>query len=124
MRQYRLIPILNIKINEEMNIGFIGTGKISSSVVEAICTSKLTDYRIFLSPRNRERSVALENKYGPVKRMTSNQEVLDRSLIVFFALKPDVYKDIISDLEFRNDHIVASLIPYMIYHFTRQHLEA
>ncbi len=95
-----------------MNIGFIGTGKISSSLVEAICTSSLKDYRIFLSPRNKEKSIALEDKFTRVKRMKSNKDVLSESDIVFVALKPDVYLNILSELEYRADHIIVSLIPY------------
>jgi pyrroline-5-carboxylate reductase len=93
-------------------IGFIGAGKISSAIVEAICTSSLKNYSIKLSPRSRNRSMDLANRYTPVKRMESNQQVLDDADIVFIALKPDVYRDIITDLEFRHDHIVVSLIPY------------
>ena len=51
-----------------MNIGFIGIGKISSAVVEAICTSDLQDYTINLSPRNKERSLELEGKFEYVFR--------------------------------------------------------
>ncbi len=95
-----------------LKIGFIGTGKISSAVVESICTSKLENYTIILSPRNIDKSTALERRFGQVERMGSNQEVLDNADIIFIALKPDVYKDIIAELRFRNDHIVVSLIPY------------
>lgn len=95
-----------------MKIGFIGTGKISTALVEAICTSSLKDYRIFLSPRNKEKSIALEDKFAQVTRMNSNQDVLNKSDIVFVALKPDVYPDILAELEYSSDHILVSLIPY------------
>ncbi len=36
-----------------MKLGFIGTGKITSSVVAGICGSKLSYNKIILSPRNR-----------------------------------------------------------------------
>ena len=95
-----------------MKIGFIGTGKINSAVVEAICTSSLKNYSIKLSPRSRDKSTVLAKRFSSVKRMESNQLVLDNADIVFIALRPDVYEEIISELEFRNDHIVVSLIPY------------
>ena len=36
-----------------MNLGFIGTGKITSSVVTGICRSKISFKKIILSPRNK-----------------------------------------------------------------------
>ena len=36
-----------------MNLGFIGTGKIASSVITGICRSKITYKKIIISPRNR-----------------------------------------------------------------------
>ena len=36
-----------------MKLGFIGTGKITSSVITGICTSKISFQKILVSPRNR-----------------------------------------------------------------------
>ena len=36
-----------------MNLGFIGTGKISSSVIEGISKSTLSYKKIIISPRNK-----------------------------------------------------------------------
>ena len=36
-----------------MNLGFIGTGKIASSVITGICNSKISYKRILISPRNK-----------------------------------------------------------------------
>ena len=35
-----------------MNLGFIGTGKIASSVITGISNSKISYKKIFISPRN------------------------------------------------------------------------
>ena len=35
-----------------MKLGFIGTGKIASSVITGICNSKISFSRILISPRN------------------------------------------------------------------------
>ena len=37
-----------------MKLGFIGTGKITSSVVTGICKSKISYKKIFLSPKNKK----------------------------------------------------------------------
>ena len=36
-----------------MKLGFIGTGKIASSVITGICTSKISFKKIIVSSRNR-----------------------------------------------------------------------
>jgi pyrroline-5-carboxylate reductase len=95
-----------------MRIGFIGTGKIASAVVEAICTGGLKDYKIFVSPRNEKRSVDLESRFSQVRRMGSNQEVVDNSDIVFVALKPDIYEEVLASLDFRAQQNLVSLIPF------------
>lgn len=95
-----------------MKIGFVGTGKIASAVIEAICTSELNDYEIFVSPRNEIKSRKLENQFSRVKRSISNQDVLDNSEIVLIALKPDIYEHVLSGLSFRKEQLVVSLIPF------------
>ena len=37
----------------DMKLGFIGTGKIASSVIKGICTSKANFSKIMISPRNK-----------------------------------------------------------------------
>ena len=37
-----------------MNLGFIGTGKIASSVISGICKSKISYKKIIISPRNKK----------------------------------------------------------------------
>ena len=36
-----------------MKLGFIGTGKIASSVITGICNSKISFTKILISPRNK-----------------------------------------------------------------------
>ena len=36
-----------------MRLGFIGTGKIASSVITGVCNSKISFNKILISPRNR-----------------------------------------------------------------------
>ncbi len=98
-----------------MNIGFIGTGKISGAVIEALCSSRLEDYKIIVSPRNRDISIKLAEKYARVVRAENNQEVVDKSDAIFLALRPPVYKEVIAELKFRADHVIVSLIPFSFY---------
>ena len=45
-----------------MNIGFIGTGKIASSVISGICKSNIPYKKIIISPRNKEIAIKLKKK--------------------------------------------------------------
>ena len=45
-----------------MKLGFIGTGKITSSVVTGICRSNLSFNKIILSQRNKSISQKLQKK--------------------------------------------------------------
>jgi len=104
-----------MKLAKLMNIGFIGTGKISKALVRAIFAAGLTDKRIWLSPRNEGVSKALAQEFRNVCRLSENQEVIDHSELVFIALRPDICREVLSDLVFRSDQTVISIIPYLKY---------
>jgi pyrroline-5-carboxylate reductase len=99
----------------DMNLGFIGIGKIASAIVEGLVTSAYRDANIFLSPRNAERSAGLAEKYSTVHRLAGNQEVLDRSDIIIIALRPAAAVEVLSGLRFDPRHTVISLIPLINY---------
>ena len=45
-----------------MKLGFIGTGKIASSVISGICNSKINYKQIIVSPRNKKIAQSLKKK--------------------------------------------------------------
>ncbi len=98
-----------------MKIGFIGVGKITSSLVQAYCTANIDGLAIFLSPRNAENANALTAKFSQVQKMESNQAVLDASDIVFMALRPGDARSVIKELVFNKQHLVVSVIPFLRY---------
>ena len=93
-----------------MNLGFIGTGKITSSVVTGICNSKIKYKKIFISPRNKKISLSLKKKFHKVIVSKNNQEVIDKSNWIFLAITPEVGKKIIKDLKFKSKQKVISFI--------------
>lgn len=95
-----------------MTIGFIGTGKISLAVVEAICSAGNSHLEIIVSPRGERNSLRLEERFEQVTRAESNQEVADRSEIVFIALKTDIYRELLPTITFRKDQKIVSFIPF------------
>ncbi|HHT62896.1 MAG: pyrroline-5-carboxylate reductase [Bacillota bacterium] len=92
------------------NIGFIGTGVITSALVTGFCSKGDLDHRIYLSPRNEERAKALAERFKNVFVAKSNQEVLDKSEWVVLAVLPQLGEDIIRPLSFRQEHRVINLM--------------
>jgi pyrroline-5-carboxylate reductase len=93
-----------------MTIGFIGTGHITSALVEGLSADEQSRGPILLSPRNRARSTALAARLTNVSVAADNQAVLDGAEVVMLAVRPDVAPDVVGALRFRPDHLVISLI--------------
>jgi pyrroline-5-carboxylate reductase len=96
-----------------MPIGFIGVGKITNAIVEGLCTSSIENTQLYLSPRNEDNARQLAAKYEQVKRLESNQQVIDQADIIFIAVRPAAAMDILQPLVFREKQIVVSLIPLL-----------
>ena len=93
-----------------MILGFIGTGKISYSVINGICNSEISFKKILISPRNKILSKRLSKKFKKVKIAKTNQQIVDESNWVFLGVTPEVGKKIINKLKFRNTQKVISFI--------------
>ena len=93
-----------------MRLGFIGTGKITSSVITGICTSKISFQKIFVSPRNRNIAQKLKKRFRKVNIAKTNQEVVDKCNWVFLSVTPKVGKKILPKLKFRSNQKVVSFI--------------
>ena len=93
-----------------MKLGFIGTGKIASSVITGICTSKISFKKILVSPRNRIVAQKLKRKFRKVSIAKNNQEIVNSCNWIFLAVTPKVGKKIIPKLKFRTKQKVISFI--------------
>lgn len=93
-----------------MQLGFIGTGEITSSIVTGLISSGVTAHSIWLSPRNSAISNGLANRFPGISVAACNQEVLDHSDIIVIAVRPSVVRDILPELHFRPPHQVISLV--------------
>ena len=96
-----------------MNLGFIGTGKITSSVVTGICRSKISFKKIILSPRNKNIAKKLKKKFRKVSIAKNNQEVVNSCNWVFLAVTPTVGQKIIKNLKFKSSQTIVSFISTM-----------
>ena len=93
-----------------MNLGFIGTGKITSSVVTGICSSKLKYKKILVSSRNRKISKNLKKKFKKIYIVKNNQEIIDKCNWIFLAVTPTVGKKIIKNLKFKKNQVIVSFV--------------
>ena len=93
-----------------MRLGFIGTGKIASSVIIGICSSKISFQKILVSPRNRNIAQKLKKRFRKVNIAKTNQEVVDKCNWVFLSVTPKVGKKILPKLKFRSNQQVVSFI--------------
>jgi pyrroline-5-carboxylate reductase len=93
-----------------MRLGFIGTGKIASSVITGICNSSIIYKNIIVSPRNKKIANNLKKKFKKIKIAKNNQEIINNSDWVFLSVTPTVGEKIIKDLKFRSNQKVISFI--------------
>ena len=93
-----------------MNLGFIGTGKIASSIIYGIFKSKLKINKIYISSRNVNIAKKLSGKFSKVKVCKNNQEIIDNSKVIFLSVTPNVGKTILKKLIFDKNKIIISLI--------------
>jgi len=93
-----------------MRLGFIGTGKIASSVITGVCNSKISFKKILVSPRNRSIAQKLKRKFRKVSIAKNNQEIVNSCNWVFLAVTPKVGKKIMPSLKFRSNQKVISFI--------------
>ena len=96
-----------------MKLGFIGVGKITSSVVIGICKSKISFKKILLSPRNRNAAKKLKKKFKKISIAKNNQEVVNSCNWIFLAITPSVGEKIIKNLKFKSGQIIVSFISTM-----------
>ena len=93
-----------------MKLGFIGTGKIASSVITGICRSSIKYNKIFISSRNTKIAKGLKKKFKKISIETDNQKIVDNSNWVFLAVTPKVGEKIIKKLKFKPSQTIISFI--------------
>ena len=93
-----------------MKLGFIGTGKIASSVITGISNSNIKFKQIIVSPRNRKIANNLKKKFRKIYIAKNNQEVIDKSSWIFLSVTPNVGMKIIKNLKFKKNQTVISFI--------------
>ena len=93
-----------------MKLGFIGTGKIASSVITGICGSSIKYSKIFVSSRNNKIAKSLKKRFKRIYIEKDNQKIIDNCNWIFLAVTPTVGEKIIKHLKFRSSQTVVSFI--------------
>ena len=93
-----------------MILGFIGTGKIASSVITGICNSNINYRQIIISPRNKIIAYSLKKKFKKIIIAKNNQEIVNKSTWIFLSITPRVGEKIIKKLRFKPKQTVISFI--------------
>ncbi len=93
-----------------MKLGFIGTGKIASSVITGICKSSIKYNKIFISSRNQKIAKGLKKKFKKIFIEKDNQKIIDNCNWVFLSVTPIVGERIIKNLNFKSNQTIVSFI--------------
>ena len=93
-----------------MNIGFLGTGHITHSIILGIFKSNLKIKKIYISPRNQVIAKKLNKRFKKVTISNNNQQLIDKSNWVFLAVTPKVGDKILRKLNFNKTQKVISFI--------------
>ena len=93
-----------------MKLGFIGTGKIASSVITGICNSRIHFKNILVSPRNKSTALKLKKKFKKIIIAKNNQEIVNNCSWIFLSITPKVGEKIIKNLNFKAKQTIISFI--------------
>lgn len=90
-------------------IGFIGAGNMASAIIGGIVKSKLVEAsKIIASNRSEGKLLNLKDQYG-IEISINNIDVAKVSDILFLAVKPNMYENIIKEIKdyVKNDVIIV-----------------
>ena len=95
----------------DKKIGFIGCGNMGKAILGGIINSgKVALDNIFVSIRSKESKLRIENEFN-VKTSLDNNEVTAFSDILFLAVKPNMFKDVLNEIKdnINKDTLVVSI---------------
>lgn len=79
-------------------IGFIGCGNMGEAILGGLLKSYVKKQDVIVSTKTSKTSEKIKNTYG-VKAILDNKEVVKKADIVFLAVKPYMYKDVIDEIK-------------------------
>jgi competence protein ComER len=101
-----------------LKIGFIGTGSMGRTLVEAFIRSgKLSPQDLFIHNRTRAKAELLASKYPGIHVAADNRELVRQTRCIFLCMKPSEFRRVLEEIRgcTTRDHIVVSITsPVMI----------
>ncbi len=91
-----------------LKIGFIGAGNMARSLIGGLIASGLPASNLHASSPNAEHLLALADDFG-IQTSPDNQDTVDDSEVVVFAVKPQVLKSACQALRPRHDSLYLSV---------------
>jgi pyrroline-5-carboxylate reductase len=101
-------------------LGIVGVGAIAEAIVTGLCEGEGTPTAIHLSPRSAGRANRLEARYRSVHVLDSNQAVVERADVVLLCVRPQDAFAALSDLTFRAQQAVISVVAGVPIHALRR----
>lgn len=83
------------------NIGFIGSGNMSRSLIGGLISSGVKPTSIYASDINTEALSALTSDFA-IQPCEDNQQLLENCSIIVLSVKPQVMKDVVNSLDISN----------------------
>ncbi|MCE5167730.1 late competence protein ComER [Paenibacillus profundus] len=103
-----------------MKVGFIGTGSMGSTIIEALIQSgALEPEQVIASNRTIQKVQNLASQYPGLQVALSNTETVEQSDIVFLCVKPSEFKHVLDEIAgtARSELILVSITsPVLIKH--------
>ena len=90
-----------------IKLGFVGVGHFAGFLMEGF-KNKCPDMEIILSPRNKDMALKLADRFG-CEIAETNQQVADEADIVIISVRPNIFEDVVSDLNFSENQCVISV---------------
>lgn len=93
-----------------MHLGFVGTGTITEAIVAGLLGDGSNATPVTVSPRGAEFAASLAARFASVRIADDNQGVVDAADMLFLAVRPQIAEEVITQLRFKPDQLVVSLI--------------
>jgi pyrroline-5-carboxylate reductase len=104
------LPQLSSHANIPDDLGIVGVGAIAEAIIIGLCEGEDTPTSIYLSPRSAVRARRLAARYLSVHVADTNQTVVKRADAVLLCVRPQDAPAALSDLAFRPQQAVISVI--------------
>ena len=89
-----------------MKLGFLGTGTITTAIIDGLIKSKAKFEQINISLRSKKNSSKLKRNSKKVKVFKDNQDIVDGSSVIFISLLPKVALKELKKLNFKKNQII------------------